>query len=238
MRRNARNALATAVIVTLVVALGGAVIGGTSLSKRYWGYYTSPPQVDSRVAAARSIIGMGSFTYAPGDTNHPPLQSAHYTPKLVAPSEYPIQYTLYQMQKAGVHLVNKGEPPIPQIAMTELLKSPELRVSSVKNYDPYNWFQTHWTEFVGRDGKRYLYIIAGGGAVSNDHHPCWRALYELDKGAKPKLISHQIIYYDVAGLERASWNRVALAISPVTTIVGLIMGTLGYRSIRRREPTI
>ena len=67
-------------------------------------------------------------------------------------------------------------------------------------------------EFKGKDGREYLFVTANGGQVSNDHYPHYRLLYNRRSDGSLKILSHQVFYFDVAGIEGMRWYVFSLTL--------------------------
>lgn len=208
-------------IVGIIVLL--AFISGPLVSKAYWGYWLDPPAIDSRVMGSTDVSAFGGFETAQkqdGGFCDRLVSSEPPNPKYADPTEYPSEYTSYQMSQTGLSVRERGSLGMDLQKIRRLLLDPRVQVKGEEGYDPTARFYGFWARLKGSDGEQFLFVAATGSEVSNDHYPYYRLLYLCKPGSAPQPISRQVFYYDIAGLERMRWYRISLT----ATILGLLIG--------------
>lgn len=220
----------------LVVALAGGLI----ISRIYWGYWLNPPPIDPRVTGAKAVIGVGGFEAERTERGWKPdlLPADLPHAEKSDPTEYPLEYTYAQL--AHLKLPNRpfGELGMSLDAIRRMPLDPKVRVKRQAGYNPDEHLWGFWAEVEGADGIRYLFVAINGAELSNDHHPHYRLLYRRTSAGRLELVSHQVFFWDCAGIEGMDWRAAfaclavfgAMAAFPLTFLI------LAVRHIRRARP--
>jgi hypothetical protein len=206
-RLRPQAAISRRLVIPFLAAL--AISLGLSLwwSIAHWGYWFAPPRLDQRVTSASKVDAIGTFSLFKGKKTDALLWKDLTVGERTHPTEYPIDYTINKWKQAGLPARIFGKRRVTDAELAKMSLDPKVRVKSDKGYHSQLCFNGYWAELTGRDKAEYLFVAANGGSVSNDHFPHYRLLYRRD-GGRLNLVSHQVFYYDVAGLELVSWDKV------------------------------
>lgn len=101
-----------------------------------------------------------------------------------------------------------GKPPVTPSQIERMPLDNRIRVRSEPGCNTHERFRGLWMELEGQDNQRYLFVMADGGQVSNDHYPHYRLLYSLEPNGKLTLVSNQLFYFDIAGMEGMEWDGI------------------------------
>lgn len=237
LARKRHFSLIVAIVLASVCIL--ALAGGATVSRITWGYWFNPPPIDSRVLSGARITGFGAF-----ETERD--EGGRFTQRLIAshllapqnadPTECPLELTLYQLRAAGLSVREKGVLDFPLQRIRSLPLDLAVRVKSSKGYDSHERLSGFWMEFKGNDGREYLFVAADGGQVWDDHYPHYRLLYQRLPSGSLALVSHQVFYFDVAGIEGMRWYvfSLILGLLGLTLAIPFIYMFLWVRSRRSR----
>ena len=87
-------------------------------------------------------------------------------------------------------------------------------------------------EAKDRTGKNYLFFGGNGRQVSNDHYPYYEFLFEMPDNGEARMVSSNLFYYDVAGVEGFEWYAMFLVFSCLGLAITM-PGTIVVLFVRR-----
>jgi hypothetical protein len=89
-------------------------------------------------------------------------------------------------------------------------------------------------ELEAKEGGRLLFVSADGDQISNDHYPHYRLLYRLG-GREPQLLSHNVTFFDVAGMEGLTWVWAFVTLSVLSAWGSLALAFIWMSVCDRRR---
>jgi len=227
-------------IVTLSLA------GALSLSRIYWGYWTSPPEPPFVTMAfdgqGERATAIGSFEMK-SKTGKRLLPQELPKPDASRPTEDPLEHAVYWVRywlAPDAKAVGNLTPAEARV-IRNMPNDPVWHVRDERGYHSRSWMRGVWVRITAANSKRYLFVAADGDEISDDHHPHYRALYEYRPDGSLKLASRQLMFYDVAGMEGATWERIFLGLCVVGLVIGIPSAILYYSlaplyaALRRRS---
>jgi hypothetical protein len=225
-------------VIALICGLVVTPVGGLCLSRWYWGHWVSRPDLSSLVAEARSVQSLTHFVRS---AEFGPL----YDPRTIVATarthpEYPYYFLI---ERVVASFLDRGLlDPVPPSA--------PIDAALLKELWPGNWLATASpgyratvdryiiAELIDRDGRRLLLLAVLQGQVSNDHFAYSELVFEQNTdGTRGQLLDQRRFYFDVAGMEGATWIGFAMMLAiltvPLSSCVALVFFVRAYRDCRR-----
>ena len=225
--RKLRYRVALAIAVSVALAIAGAAW----FSLSYWGYLFAPRAMDERInrvdrvtTYAEVAVGDdGQLVAYEGYTPPPVLPRSSDPSYLREPYYLPTVRIEESLEARGLlhrdlpRVSNERVRPVPQ-----LMKEAGVAVPDSPGYDHLLTGRTKATfiEATTTDGEQLLIAIYSGGEVSNDHLPHYELVF--DRSVTPmRLLSSRQWYFDVAGIEGMTFERVAIALTILSQLITL-----------------
>lgn len=160
------------------------------------------------------------------------------SPQGYADHEYPIHRLLQHLSRQ--HVAIESIQPLSSQFVDSLWNAAELKGLLVDGR-PERINTKTLGGHVGiarlNSGERIAFAALSGDEYSNDHYPYYEYVVPLDD-AGLEIANSQWFYYDVAGIEGATWNRVAIACFIVLGPIGFLIQFVLFATKRDRFRTL
>lgn len=222
----------------LVLFISVAFLGSAMICKPYWGYWVIPPRIDLRVAGAKKVIGCGGidskWEHRKSSIIWSQIPSERVSYQNPDPTEDPLQYDINLLRQAGIQICESGKPPMSLAQVKRMPLDKRVFVKSEPGYNTHEMLRGLWMEFEGVDNQRYLFVDASGGQVSDDHFTHYRLLYRLSPDRRLELVSNQVFYFDAAGLEGMTCERLFTFFGSIAAFLAIISAGI-YTAVRQSK---
>jgi hypothetical protein len=245
---------AIVLLICAMAAIGAGFVAAIITSKLYWGYYLSPPKVDSRLFSAAHVVSLTDIKTV--EVAGQGLRFAHEWP------QQPDWHRWIERARAGdgrgrfwhllVQLSDRGLipgelPTMPEEQLASLhplldagglLESGDPKWVSWRGYDWAKWLDGYAIELKGRHQEPMIAMFLHGGEVSNDHYPYYE--FVLNVGHEPPaLVSAVRFFRDNAGIEGFEWPQMWLVFGSIAfaAVIPVALVTMLVLRLRERART-
>lgn len=246
-RTATRRTITRAAVITvtcLAIATAVALFAGLITSKMYWGYTFDRPEIDplaldvSEVTSFSQIATDDAGALRPvGDDDRTPTIYRRDDPKVIWDLSYaPTLDAYYNINErvASALIANNVLVELPEATdearIAELhgwLAEDGVFVDNEPGYRAEDTLHGIVMEATHEDGARRMLVSLCSGEVSNDHRAFYELVYGFGEGAdRPTLISKTVFYYDVAGMEGATWSGFFLMYCVLAWPIGLVVAVV------------
>lgn len=216
----------TRVLVAATVCLAAGVAIGAAVSTYYWGFPFSRPSVPEFEAATRvvSLTAVRAVSGPDGCTlqRHRDLR---LDTSAATARDFPEVRGLVSL-RARV-LLTQATPEPDWLSATELyaaVRAANVFVTPDPGHPGAGCLGGHVVEVGLPSGETRVVVVAGGPAVSNDHHPYYEVVFRR-AGTHLALERTRVAYFDVAGLEGFEWPLLHTFFSLAAAVaLGLALG--------------
>jgi hypothetical protein len=224
-RRSTLRVIARACLVAVCAsALVGLALGSV-VSRALWGYYVLRPPLPR---AVREVSQLLSLTPLKSSGNGrgctlERLDGYSVTERIAAAAADPYYAhegrLLALLSARGLH-PESGQPKadLDLSSLYAALKAAGVVRSGDPGYDSAGCLRGVAVELVDDDSHRWLVLALHGGQVSNDHYPYYEIVLAPGGGGW-RLSSHQMYFYDVAGIEGFEWPALHLLLAGAALVV-------------------
>ncbi len=216
----------TRISIAVTVCLAAGVAIGAAVSTYHWGFPFSRPSVPEFEAAARvvSLAAVRAVTGADGCTlqRDPDLRLDTST---ATARDFPELRGLMLLRARGLLTAATPQPDwLDAAALYAAVRAANVFVTPEPGYTGAGCFGGHVVEVVMPSGDTRVVVVAGGPAVSSDHHPYYEVVFRR-AGTHLALERSRVAYFDVAGLEGFEWPLLhALFTLAAAVALGLGLG--------------
>lgn len=243
-----RRALAVGAAGTLLLPFLIAIW----INEGLWGYYVSRPALDRRIVEAGRIESVTLVATVPDSLGNPTFSGAPVADVGPFIQVHPQEGDYYVLEGRILRALEDrralpseaGTMPAERLASLYRVLDETGRIEAGEpGYGDARKLDGVVVEGVGRDGRPLIFVGVRGGEVSNDHHPYYEFLFARDSpDGRPRLLSFQRFYYDVAGIEGAEWPvffpvLAFLSLIPTIPIQGFLVWRGRRRSARAGDAT-
>ncbi len=232
---------ATAYGLVAVAMIAIAFLASIGISKAYWGYFISKPELLTEVgeiATVQTIVPFKTENDA-GKLLIVVDDSYSLSNGIASAKEYPAGYLewriLLELERRNLIPATLATTVNGLPELYPLIKSTGMLANSSEGYDSSSQLNGVAVDATDRRGGRLVFLCLTGGQLSNDHYPYYELLFRVQAGSSLLIFARgQRFFYDAAGMEGFEWY----VIWPTLAIFGIMIGFIGYtiaRGVRNQK---
>ncbi|PIE73840.1 MAG: hypothetical protein CSA20_01110 [Deltaproteobacteria bacterium] len=201
------------IVITFILPILAALV----YSKYYWGYYFAPPAIHLPKYLERiDSVLEAQYSENNKDTEITVVASDEIVEGALeyAKRDYDCPYfrLFYYIEKYNFKISGKVDNRVKEIALKSInfFRASGVEVKSKKGYNSSEYI--NFCMAIGKNGNNdnVVVLAVGGAEQSNDHHPQYNIVYNIDKANNFQLVKKDVYFEDVAGVEGARIHIILL----------------------------
>jgi hypothetical protein len=216
---------------------------GVLFSLYYWRYPFAPPPLLPELLDIAVVEQLSSIHgLNPEKGLQPTIEPLSVMPGIswnTATEIYATDRIIQQLELQNKRIGSKQPIPAEQLALIwHAADESGLLIEGASEYPNTKTLYGYVGIARLNNGKRIVLATLAGDQHSNDHYPYYEFVIPLEND-RCAITNHQWFFFDVAGIEGATWRGVAIVslivLLPVTLIVGILLELWRERAARSQR---